>query len=112
MEKDPNIWGVYRPSLHPCSIEAFSYDEEENDNKSILLCGQYELDESEGRSGSRGGKIDICTVDSETKSLSITTSSCESGVLDMKVSGGFVATAHSANTLCVQKMLRSKDSSG
>lgn len=93
----------FKPSLHPCSIETYHHDSEDgNSDKNMFLCGQYELNENEG--GKREGNIHICTVDSSSQSLSHTTSICKSGILDMKISGDFVATAQSESSLCVHKI--------
>jgi hypothetical protein len=88
----------FKPSLHPCSIETYHHDS----NTNIFLCGQYELNEEEG--GKREGSIHVCTVDSLSESLSHTTSTCKSGILDMKISGDFVATAQSESSLCIHKI--------
>jgi WD40 repeat protein len=88
----------FKPSLHPCSIETYHHDS----NRNIFLCGQYELNEDEG--GKREGSINVCIVDSSSQSLSHTTSTCKSGILDMKISGDFVATAQSESSLCIHKI--------
>ena len=98
------VWNDFRPSLHPCAIESFDIPSEASSYRSSFLCGQYELDETNVGGPTRGGSIIACTVDSKSKELSWTTTDCQSGVLDMKVSGNFVASAQSDHSLFLHKI--------
>lgn len=109
MESETTVTSMadYRPQLHPCTIEAYYQPTHRNANsrsKSSFLCGTYELHEGKEGEASRGGSITVCTIDSNSKSLCHRTTDCKSGVLDMKISGDFVAAALSQNSLSLHEI--------
>ena len=76
VEREGNVWMEYHPQLHPCAIDAFrncDVKDSEQCLTDMFLCGQYELDKNSEGGASRGGSIHICTIDSESNSLSVTT---------------------------------------
>lgn len=90
----------FKSHLHPCTIEAYHpAGSSTSQNKSTFLCGQYELDEKAEGGPSRGGRITVSTFDSEFCMLTSTSTECESGILDMKVAGQYVAAAQSLSSL-------------
>jgi WD40 repeat protein len=109
MEAETTVTALadYRPQLHPCTIEAYHQSTNQNSysgSKSSFLCGTYELHEGNEGEASRGGSITVCSIDSNSKTLCHRTTNCKSGVLDMKISGNFVATALSQNSLSLHKI--------
>jgi WD40 repeat protein len=119
MEAETTVTALadYRPQLHPCTVEAYYQSTNQNSNsssKSSFLCGTYELHEGKEGKASRGGSITVCTIDSTSKTLCHRTTDCKSGVLDMKISGDFVATALSQNSLSLHKIneVKSEDDCG
>ena len=114
VEREGNVWIEYHPQLHPCAIDAFrncDVKDSEQCLTDMFLCGQYELDENSEGGASRGGSIHICTIDSESNSLSVTTTDCKSGVLDLKVAGDYVASAQSDSSLCIHQIFRENEES-
>ena len=104
----------FHPLLHPCAIDAFQFcdmGDNELSGGGMFLCGQYELDENSEGGTSRGGGINICTVNSKTNSLSVTTTDCRSGVLDLKVAVDYAASAQSDSSLCIHRILRDDNNS-
>ena len=114
-EKEAKVWIEYHSHLHPCAIDAFQNCDVENSELCIpdmFLCGQYELDENSEGGASRGGSIHVCTINSESNSLSVTTTDCKSGVLDLKVAGDYVASAQSDSSLCIHQILKENEGGG